>query len=181
MHPIYTNTKLRSLFQNTVTRKDATHLDCDGISSMVLNFCTNSSYANRRWLDIDASDFAIGAVLSQKQNGVERIIAYASRSLDRRDQAGTSPYCAFFLKYFKQYLLGRKFKVRTDHAALTWLRKTPDRIGARWLEQMEEFDFIVEHRLGTSHGRPRARSKEIHQNEKASKQYAKGKRIGLLT
>jgi hypothetical protein len=117
-------------------------------------------------LDTDASDFAIGAVLSQKQNGIERVIAYASRSLDRREQN----YCVtrrellaivHFLKYFKQYLLGRKFKVRTDHAALTWLRKTPDPIGqqARWLEQMEEFDFVVEHRPGTSHGNADAMSR----------------------
>jgi len=51
-------------------------------------------------------------------------------------------------------LLGKHFKIMTDHAALTWLRKTPDPIGqqARWLEQMEEFDFTVEHRPGLSHG-----------------------------
>ena len=110
-------------------------------------------------LDTDASDLAIGAVLSQKQEGVEKVIAYASRSLDRREQN----YCVtrrellavvHFLKYFKQYLLGRNFVVRTDHAALTWLRRTPEPIGqqARWLEQMEEFDFIVEHRPGIRHG-----------------------------
>jgi len=109
-------------------------------------------------LDTDASDNAIGAVLSQRQDGVERVVAYESRSLDRREQN----YCGtrkellaivYFLKYFKQYLLGRTFKVRTDHAALTWLRRTPDPIGqqARWLEQMEEYDFVVEHRAGSSH------------------------------
>jgi len=37
-------------------------------------------------LDTDASDFAISAVLSQRQNGVERVIAYASRALVRREQ-----------------------------------------------------------------------------------------------
>ena len=66
-----------------------------------------------------------------------------------------------FLGYFKQYLLGRKFRIRTDHAALTWLKRTPDPIGqqARWLEQMEEFDFSIEHRPGTRHGNADALSR----------------------
>ena len=97
-------------------------------------------------LDTDASDQSIGAVLSQIQGGTEKVIAYASRSLDKRE----INYCitrkellaiVFSLKYFKQYLMGRHFKIRTDHAPLTLLRRTPDPIGqqARWLEIMEEF------------------------------------------
>ena len=60
----------------------------------------------------------------------------------------------FFVKYFKQYLLGRKFVLRTDHAALQWLRRTPDpmRQQARWLEQLAAFDFYVVHRPGIRHG-----------------------------
>ena len=109
-------------------------------------------------LDTDASDVAIGAVLSQVQDGVEKVIAFASRSLDRRE----CNYCVtrrellavvHFLKHFKQYLLGRHFTVRTDHAPLTWLRHTPEPIGqqARWLEVMEEYDFTVAHRSGKKH------------------------------
>jgi len=57
------------------------------------------------------------------------------------------------VKYFKQYLLGRDFKKRTDHAPLTWLRHTPQPIGqqARWLEILEEYRFDVEHRPGNIH------------------------------
>ena len=117
-------------------------------------------------LDTDASDRAIGAVLSQRQDGVERVVAYASRALDRREQN----YCVtrkellaivHFMKYFRQYLLGREFKVRTDHAALSWLRTTPEPIGqqARWLEQMEEFCFTIEHRPGVRHGNADALSR----------------------
>jgi hypothetical protein len=37
-------------------------------------------------LDTDASDYAIGAVFAQKQEGVESVVAYASRALDRRER-----------------------------------------------------------------------------------------------
>jgi len=67
-----------------------------------------------------------------------------------------------FLKYFKQYLLGRYFTIRTDHAALTWLRRTPDPIGqqSRWLEILEEYDFVIEHRPGIRHGNADAMSRK---------------------
>ena len=59
-----------------------------------------------------------------------------------------------FMRYFRQYLMGRMFLVRTDHSALTWLRRTPEPIGqqARWLEVMEEFHFRIEHRPVVCHG-----------------------------
>jgi len=51
--------------------------------------------------------------------------------------------------------------IRTDHFALTWLRRTPDPIGqqGRWLEIMEEFDFVIEHRPGARHGNADALSR----------------------
>jgi len=58
-----------------------------------------------------------------------------------------------FVKYFKHYLLGRHFFVRTDHTALQWLWKIPDPVGhrARWIGFLEEFDFAVVHRPGRQH------------------------------
>ena len=109
-------------------------------------------------LDCDAPLESIGAVLSQMQDGEERVISYASRLYSKSE----SNYCVtrrellavvHFCKHYKQYLLGRHFIVRTDHSALTWLRKTPEPIGqqSRWLEQLEEFSFTVEHRSGSKH------------------------------
>ena len=109
-------------------------------------------------LDTDCSGQAAGAVLSQVQNGEEKVIAYASRSLSKSEKN----YCitrqellsvVFFVKYFRCYLLGRQFKLRTDHAALRWLRSTPEPIGqqSRWLEILEEFSFDIEHRPGRLH------------------------------
>ena len=73
-------------------------------------------------LDTDASESAIGAVLSQNQDGVERVISYGSRTLTKSERN----YCVtwkellalvYFLRHFRPYLLGHQFLVRTDHAA----------------------------------------------------------------
>ena len=125
-------------------------------------------------LDTDASDFAIGAVLSQVQNGEVHVLAYASRRLSPRERN----YCVTrrellavinYLKYFRAYLLGASppVKIRTDHAALTWLRNIPEPVGqqARWLETMQEYDFVIEHRAGRSHSKADGMSRDpCHNN-----------------
>jgi hypothetical protein len=67
----------------------------------------------------------------------------------------------YFLKYFRHYLLGRPFVVRTVHAALQWLRRTPEVTGqqGRWLNIMEEYECTVMHRPGARHGNADAMSK----------------------
>ena len=69
-------------------------------------------------LDTDASDFSIGAVLSQKQNGVERVIANGSRLLSKAEKNYSVTDRELlavwhFVEHYKHYLLGRWFKVRT--------------------------------------------------------------------
>ena len=110
-------------------------------------------------LDTDACDSSIGAVLSQIQDNRERVIAYASRSLNKSERN----YCVtdkellavrFFIEYFRQYLLGRHFTVRTDHQALVWLfklKEPKDRI-ARWIEILSAYTFSIEYRRGSQHG-----------------------------
>ena len=77
-------------------------------------------------IDTDASEKGIGAVLSQEQNGQEKVIAYFSRTLSRTEQN----YCVTRrellamvkgIEHFHYYLYGRRFTVRTDHASLRWL------------------------------------------------------------
>ena len=77
-------------------------------------------------VDCDASDYGIGGVLSQTINGVERPISYFSRSLSKaeRKYAVTRKVLGLVdsLRHFRCYVLGKKFRVRTDHSALQWLR-----------------------------------------------------------
>ena len=109
-------------------------------------------------LDTDASDVGIGGVLSQIQDGKERVIAYISKRLSRpqenysvtRRELLAVIYCT---DKFRHHLLGKKFKLRTDHGSLRWLFefKNPKGQVARWLEQMAQYDFTIEHRQGTKH------------------------------
>ena len=92
-------------------------------------------------LDTDASNNGIGAVLSQVQDGSEKVIAYASKKLDQhqmRNNVTRRELLAVitFINQFQLYLLGRQFLLRTHHGSLRWLFNFKDPIGqlARWLE-----------------------------------------------
>ena len=110
-------------------------------------------------LDTDASDHGIGSVLSQIQEGKERVIAYFSRTLNKPERR----YCVtrkellavvVSVKNFHHYLFGKRFLIRTDHGALRWLMrfKNPEGQTARWLEVLGTYDFEIQHRLGRYHG-----------------------------
>jgi len=110
-------------------------------------------------LDTDASDFGLGAVLSQVQNNEEKVIAYSSRTLsaaEKKYEVTRNELLGIVhgLKHFRQYLFGRHIVIRTDHAALSWLRRTPEPMPqlARWLTFIEEYDYEVQHREGKKHG-----------------------------
>ncbi|KAG5899439.1 hypothetical protein JTB14_033630 [Gonioctena quinquepunctata] len=109
-------------------------------------------------LDTDASKVGLGAVLSQIQEGQEKVIGYFSKTLSKPERN----YCVTRrellavvkgVEHFYKYVYGRRFLLRTDHAALKWLLqfKNPEGQVARWIERLQEFDFEIEHRAGTSH------------------------------
>ena len=109
-------------------------------------------------LDVDASDHSIGAVLSQDTENGECVVVYASRTLSKSERR----YCVtrkemlalvYFVKYFRHYLYGKQFTIRTDHGSLRWLMnfKNPEGQVARWLEFLSSYDMKIEHRPGRSH------------------------------
>ncbi len=109
-------------------------------------------------LDTDASDVAIGAELSQVQDGVERVIGYSSNILHQVQRR----YCTTrkellavvkFCRHYRHYLLGRRFLLRTNHNSLVWLTrfKRPEGQLARWLEELQQYDLQIVHRPGKLH------------------------------
>ena len=78
-------------------------------------------------LDTDASDVGIGGVLSQVQDGEEKVLAYGSKTLSPSERNYCTTYKELlavvrFMQLFKPYLWGQPVIVRTDHASLVWLR-----------------------------------------------------------
>ena len=109
-------------------------------------------------LDCDASDYAIGGELSQIQDGVERVIGYCSFALSSEQ----TRYCTTrkellaiirCTKQYKHHLIGRKFTVRTDHNSLTWLCRFKEPQGqlARWIEELSQYNMVLQHRPGHKH------------------------------
>lgn len=93
------------------------------------------------YITTDASDYAIGAVLSQKDadTGIERPILFLSKSLDdaqaRYSTTEKELYAIMYaLEKFHPFIFGRKFHLRTDHRALLWFcgKKNVQGRLARW-------------------------------------------------
>ena len=66
-----------------------------------------------------------------------------------------------FTKFFKHYLLGREFILRTDHDSLRWLHNFHGLEGqlAHWVEQLASFQYCIIHRPGKQHGNADALSR----------------------
>ncbi|CAG2200311.1 unnamed protein product [Mytilus edulis] len=109
-------------------------------------------------LDTDASENTIGAELSQIQNGKCVTVSYASRVLTPAQRK----YCTTrkellaivaFTRQYRHYLLGNQFTIRTDHNSLKWLMNFKNIEGqlARWLEELSQYNLIIQHRPGKKH------------------------------
>ena len=117
-------------------------------------------------LDTDASNNSIAAVVSNLDSNTENPLAFASRVLTRTEvNYSTTKREALAVvqavKWFRSYLLGIPFILRTDHASLQWLfRQNADGMTYRMIEVLHEFDFQVVHRLGEKHGNVDALSRQ---------------------
>lgn len=106
-------------------------------------------------LTTDASDFAIGAVLSQGQIGKDRPIAFASRTLNKSEinySVIEKELLAIVwaCKYFRPYLFGKTFTLYTDHKPLTYAfgLKDPNSKMIRWRLYLAEYDYQIVFREG---------------------------------
>ena len=110
-------------------------------------------------LHTDSSTDGLGAVLYQKQDGKQRVIAYASRSVSKAESNYPAHKLEFLaLKWavcekFHEYLYGSKpFEVFTDNNPLTYVLTSAklDACGQRWVAKLANYNFSIKYRCGVS-------------------------------
>ncbi len=106
-------------------------------------------------IQTDASQIGLGAVLSQDAGEGHRPVSFISRKLsdaETRYHANELECLAvvWALKKFRTYVYGRHFIVKTDSSSVKWMMGKKELKGkfSRWVLDLQEFDFTIEHVKG---------------------------------
>ncbi|KAG0439465.1 Retrovirus-related Pol polyprotein from transposon [Dictyocoela muelleri] len=102
----------------------------------------------------DASNFALGAVLTQKYDEIDYPIFFYSRKFSQSEinYTTTEKECLAIISAIKnwKHYLSNKFIIKTDHQALTWLLKNKEisqRL-VRWNLFLQEYNYEVNYIKG---------------------------------
>jgi len=121
-------------------------------------------------LEADASDYALGAVISQRgpDDGLLHPITFYSRKFNSAElnyEIYDMQMLAIVetMDHYRHYFegLGHKTTVFSDHRNLLWFTETKvyNRRQARWAEKLSRFDFVIVFRPGKLGGKPDALSR----------------------
>lgn len=117
----------------------------------------------------DASNYGVGAMLTQTIGGKEHPIAYMSKSLSAAERNYSitereTLAVVIALEHWRCYLEnGKQFTVFTDHSALKWFLSINNPTGrlARWGVRLSAFNFELKHRRGVDNVIPDALSRAV--------------------
>jgi hypothetical protein len=129
-------------------------------------------------LTADASQHAVGAVLSQGIIGKDLPIGYASRTLSKAEKNYSTierelAAIVYGVQYFRPYLYGKKFKIVTDHKPLIYLFSisNPSSRLMKFRLKLEEYEFDIIHKPGKLNTNADALSRIYKLNGENSESY----------
>ena len=137
--------------------------ECQRAFDKLKELCTSTpilpyaNYPRKFQLHTDASELGLGAVLYQKDDeGIQRVIAYASRSLSHTERNYPAHKLEFLaLKWavtnrFHEYLYGDEFDVYTDNNPLIYILTSAklDACGQRWVASLASYNFKLFNKTG---------------------------------
>jgi hypothetical protein len=101
----------------------------------------------------DASDYGIGAYLTQIIEGKEVPIAFISKTLSKSQRKWSTPEKECFAIYYslvklEYLLLDQEFIIHTDHKNLTFLDESANARVNRWKLALQEYKFTIEYIKG---------------------------------
>jgi len=151
--PLTIFTKKNTKFEWTTEQQKAFNILKEKLTTaLVLH---HPDFARQFIIATNASDYAIGAVLSQGPVGQDQPIAYASRILNKVEQNFNTTEkellaIVWAVKHFRPYVYGTKFLMETDHKSLVWLFSVNDPGSRliRWRLKLEEYDYEITHDAG---------------------------------
>ena len=103
----------------------------------------------------DASDLAIRAVLSQREDGKPHVVYYASKTLNEAQRNYTTTEkellaVVYALDKFRAYLVGSDIVIFTDHSTLKYLltKQNAKARLIRWVLLLQEFNLQIKDKKG---------------------------------
>ena len=103
----------------------------------------------------DASDFFIGAVLRQREDGKPYMVYYESKTLNEEQRNYTTTekdmlVVVYGLNKFRAYLVGSFIVIFTDHSALKYLLTKQDAKARliRWVLLLQKFNLQIKDKKG---------------------------------
>jgi hypothetical protein len=121
----------------------------------------------------EASDYAVGAVLGQRNEGKVHAIYYVSKTLNgvQLNYATTEKellVVVFSLEKLRSYIVNSEVIIYTDHAAIKYLLSKKDAKSRliRWILLLQEFDVEIRDKKGSENVVADHLSRMNHEDDK---------------
>ena len=120
----------------------------------------------------DSSQYALGGVLTQEHDDGEHPIVYISRVLTPAEKNYSTTdrellAIMFAVRKLRCYVEGYHFIIQSDHMALKFLQSFKEPTGrlARWILELQEYDFEIRYKKGSLQVVADALSRNINLSE----------------